>query len=266
MCILSSLILCGSVCAGEDGDVSMKYVTYASGEAAHSTRFAAGQLFGLNLFWDDGKFVADTILNGKICSKELVDSCSNSSFHANCIRICKSGKTIYKVKSISSISAAILHDLGYDVFYLTQLQAVTPEGINIGAPGMSQNFHYQTAFSDYLWEVVSDTKIDKKPKTASTEFDVRLYFESNGYCMYGGKSDILSERAQIMGTNQGIVLKLLGNTGWADMTIHRRILGVYLMADKAKKSTAMVGDIEHEMDKLNLDISYKPPVLTELRE
>jgi hypothetical protein len=264
-CLLASIILCGSARAGEEDNLSIKLVSHETGGADHSRRLAAGNLFGLGLFWDDGNFVADTILMSKICSKEPVDSCSNNSFRANCVRINKNGKSIYKVKSVSSISAAILHDLGYDVFYLTQLQAVTPEGINVGAPGMSQNFHYQTAFSEYLWEEVSDTRIEKKPKTSSTEFDVKLYFDNNGYCQYGGKTDILSERAQIMGTNQGIVLKLLGNTGWSDMTINRRIVGVYLMSEKAKKAAALVNDIEHEMDKLNLDISYKPPVLTELR-
>jgi hypothetical protein len=46
--------------------------------------------------------------------------------------------------------------------------------------------------------------------------------------------------------------------------IKRFIYTVYMVADKTKKSSKIASEIESQMDKLKLDMSYKPPKVKEV--
>jgi hypothetical protein len=236
-----------------------------SGHYRHQGCVTAGTALGMEFYWDNGRFVPDTASANVFCGGTGLDSGCGGSLSENFMRLCRAGKTVYRVKYLSSICAGMLCGLGYRLFCVTQLQATTPENIKVNAPGLGETFQYQTAFSDYVVEEISSAVLTKQPAISGIDYKIKLCFgrEGNGYCTYAGRDDVGAERSEIMGTSDGIGLRFLGNTGSASLKITRRILSVYLLADKSLKSSKIEEGLEDEMDKIKLDISYKPPELLE---
>jgi hypothetical protein len=177
---------------------------------------------------------------------------------AACVDFAQKGKQILFVRNLTALSAAILSDLGYRVWILTQWRAETQSDIKYSTPGADDNYAKRRYLSDLQWEKLDRCEVEKPTKIVP-EYNVKLWFAGAGYGILEGRAEVANRSEPIQGTPDGLVLSIEGGEHHEDLVVRRCMWKAVIVIDSGTKGSAVVSAIEEVMDKLGLDLSYKPP-------
>ncbi len=175
---------------------------------------------------------------------------------------------VYKLKNPSAMSLFILDRLGYGIFALSRWQCITRLALKVNNKDMPDRFAKQGIMTDVLWESVDHvTRIsEEQPRKAL----IRIHFKDGGFAEMDEKETPSSSTRQLFGAT-GLVVRyriegMPSQTEQAQtQTIYRDFFGLYFVAEAAKTSKQVVSEIEKEMDRLHLDLSYKVPEWAEAK-
>jgi hypothetical protein len=224
-----------------------------------AANISLGKIFDKKIYLQTDNIVLDT-LDWKNIDKRhgLVTNASNpvaacSTYNAN-------GMCIFKVSQATGMTLAILKDLGYEIIVLSQWNMLPNDMIKINMPSTDSEYGRRRFMSDFLWETVK--KIDIKGPTKLVEdYTLSISFEDAGYCSYMGKEEILNAFPQMLSSEQTIRI-YFDNGMVEELLVKRKMYKAYLLTDKNKKASDIIGEIEAGMDKMKLDMSYTVPKIT----
>jgi hypothetical protein len=226
-----------------------------------SERLVATTVMGYKLFWTTDDESYDTLGWKQVISlytKENVDDHSSMSSAQSLLQA--NGIRVLRLRNTNAVSLAILAELGYRVIVLSQWNG-EPEGY-IQVAHVS-GYNVQHLRTDFLWEIITGAKVQEDRNVVAGR-TAKLLFGDYGYCAFPCDADIAAKAGIVQGTTEDIELEFKGGER-AQVNILRRIHQAYLIADAKKKPSAIVAEIEAEMDKLKLDLSYKPPEIVEVK-
>ncbi len=227
-----------------------------SQKQAFSRNYIAGEMLEKKFYWQTRDLTYDTLGWDKLTGYESTDGYKGVA--QACGPLQEADKQAFFLKDITALSAVILIDLGYEIYVLTQWGGKTQEAIKVSVPGLDQDYRERSIFTDFLWEKVTRYEIEK-PTDLQPDYEVKLYFGNNGYAIYPGREKLRTNAAQILGTTSGLVLEM--DISAEDLPVRRLVHQAYLIAGDSARSGKVVRKVEKSMDKLGLDLSYKPPVV-----
>jgi len=228
----------------------------------HAKKLVAGTLFHRDLFWqiDDESF--DTIGWNCIDTFFSEEADAKHSIQDLSMFLKKQNLKLLEVKECSAISAAILHDLGYHVLAITQWTFQNEDNIKFYRPGMPDTYKKYMIRSHLMWEPVEMVDL-KPPEKLQPNYICKIHFTHCGFSIYSGK-DILQSKTNVLQANSGIRIEYIGGDA-SNINGKRKIYKVFLIVDKSKKRSKIISEIEDSMDKLQLDLSYKSPKLSNFK-
>lgn len=221
-----------------------------------------GTILGKKVYWESTHPAFDTLGWGEIERSVLQsDSSRARGPHGALGYFAEHERKIFQVKNPTAMNLAILADLGYEPVVLTNWFARPIDQISIdGGP----DYERRRIVSDYLWERVSDVDISRGAMDES-RYELTFHFDEGGWSRYPGRKRVCSCDQQVVTPGKGVEITF-ANLGGEALVFDRRILAVYIVAEERKRVSRIVSDIEAIMDKLELDMSYKPAELVELTE
>jgi hypothetical protein len=232
---------------------------------AQQPRNVAGTMLGVTLYWETFSIAFDTIMFEKIGKQEHLPPGDIKTIEAAAPLIFKkNAKRVFALSELNAISAAILVDLNYRLIVLSQWNSSTDQNIKISRPGMPNEYKKQRGLSDFLYETVERYDVEK-PTQIVNDYAVKIHFSGNGYSAYSGKEQLPLSNKELMGTTDGFAVDFTDDSRGEGQRVKRLIYNAYILADKGLKPSKIVSQIESQMDKLKLDMSYKPPKITPLQ-
>ncbi len=238
------------------GVVLMCGAAMAAGPARSPAR-----LLGRPLYWMLDGVEVDTVGWRDIERTALeIDTTDRTSPEEAVDAFAGKGKAIFELRELSAISAAIVLDLGYSVFMLSQWRSEPSGYISFpGSSGEQGEFRKRRLAGDYLWEMVERADVGRAGRL-SDGLRVEVHITGGGFCGYDDKDDMCKTASVIYSAGGSAQLHFIDNTDF-ELTVRRRIYRVYLVADAKSDPDALVSAIESTVDKLKLDMSYKAPVI-----
>lgn len=223
-------------------------------------RVKAGEMLGATFYWEAREQTFDTLRwNDAEKDLEVKDKGARGVIQS-CRPLAAVGKQAFRLKNLTALSLVILKDLGFEIYFLTQWGGTTKNEIKVAVPGIDDQYKRHSILSDFLWERLDRYEIEK-PTTMEPSYTVRVYFSNHGYGTYSGKEKLRTNRVQILGVSDGLVLEFASGDSYEDVTVGRLVHDAYLITDTDLTVKKIIRQVEKTMDKLELDLSYKPPEL-----
>jgi hypothetical protein len=222
--------------------------------SANSDRYRiAGSLLGKNFFWESRNMVLDTLDWKKAAGRAGLRADSGVPVSEQIRAAHKQEKQFYELKNGSAVSIALLHRLGYPIMVLSQWSGSIHED-NTDQRSMIEK---ETAITDFMWESLENAHI-KRVSNVSVDLVVDLSFQDHGFSSFRGTENLSLARSQILGT-AGFSLSDKTKGLMPEPNQYRLIVRVLLVGESSRKTNAITDDLNHSMDSLKLDLSYKAP-------
>ena len=259
-------LVCGGLCCVWLGSSSGAEGGGETHDDTTNETFVAGNLLGRKFYYQHDRVALDTIgwsgASRRLFGNRLsADAGKAPSGLAKEIAE-KRGKSVVEIKKPTALSLAILKDLGYPVFALTQWTGFVhiPRGYDTQSSLEDENI-----ISHFLYEVVDSAEVER-PGGTVPHYGVRLFFFFFGCCDFKGNEVLTLSRSQILCT-AGFEMKekYRDLDKYKDFVFEgnpfRIIVRLFMIAAPEKEPAEIVDEIEEVMDELRLDLSYGIPEL-----
>jgi hypothetical protein len=232
--------------------------------AAVDSIYRAGQMAGRLLYWVPWEDIQpDTLGWQRIEIDALGGVKSDCRSPRAALKVFGQNRMrILRMLKPSALSVALAFKRDYRVFMLTQWHTTPTQKVVVPKPGMVQRAAKHRIVSDFLWEPVDKVSVED-PAGVNEDYRVRLYCREAGYSQYEGRAEVTGDNAQILGTH-GFSVEVEEADYHEDLNVRRKVVEVYLVVSAEKSAADAASDIEQEMDKLKLDLTYTVPNIESL--
>ncbi len=224
-------------------------------------RHSVGRICGQRVFFlEEGTWV-DTVGWGDVEREQLradSDDAERSGPAQSFAAFEAQGKRLYRLRELSAVVAAILHDIDLRVVTLAQWVSQPNTYISLSGPS-SRGDAYQRRriVSDYVWERLDGARIGPGGKL-DDDLRVTLSFARGNHSVFPGKQMLTEHAVSLVAPGEAAQLQFTNGSGY-EVFFKRRIHRTYLIAPADLSVKRIVSRIEGAMDKLKLDLSYTVP-------
>lgn len=173
------------------------------------------------------------------------------------------GKRLYRLRDLSAVAAAILHELNLQVVTLSQWVSQPNTYMSLSGPSSrGDSYQRRRIVSDYLWERLDGARTER-PVKLSDDPQITLQFARGNYSTMPGKQMLCERAVQLVAPGEAARLEFTDESGY-EVFFKRRIHRTYLIAPAELSVKQIISRIESAMDKRKLDLSYRAPRIERL--
>ena len=215
-------------------------------------------VFGKMLYIEDGPYQCDTMGWEDLAEAYGYETAVACPAH-DLEKLESTGRRVYALDDLSAISCGILNDLDCDLVFLSQILQFPDGYIRVRNQGDNKKRSYYT---NCFWEELEAYEI-RKPTAKEEDYRLTLRLSGGGSCVFEGKECVHVSAADVVSAKGARRIDFRNDYVFENMK--RRIWSAYLIVKEPLTPAKIQRRIEGAMDELNLDMSYKPPRIREVK-